>query len=906
MKKRIAYISLCLAIVWSCWGLGGGTTGQAAEKVLSFEGMTEYKLDNGLQVVLFPDASQPVVTVNITYLVGSHHESYGETGMAHLLEHLMFKGSKKHPALDQEIGARGGFVNATTSYDRTNYFEVLPADEANLSWALEMEADRMLNAFIAKRDLDTEMTVVRNEFEMGENNAIGILLERMLSSAYLWHNYGHAVIGARSDIENVPIDRLQAFYRKFYQPDNAVLVIAGNFAEQPALDMVEKYFGKMKRPSRVLMPAYTAEPAQDGERSVTLQRVGNSRALGVTYHIPASAHPDFAAVQVLAEMLGGSSGRLHKELVDSGLAVGLMVDRTNWREAGTVSFLVTMRNEQNAAAVREKLLAVLTEAGDAPPPATELEQARQRLLNDMEDALNSPKDVGIQLTEWIASGDWRLFFLQHQRLQQVTADDVARVAKTYFVKENRTVGEFIPTSEAKRAEIPPVTHLDEALKGLTPLPGITPGEVFDTSPQNIDRRTVTPEISGGLHLSFLPKTTRGQMVETSMQLHFGSAELLKNKALAGELAAAMLMRGTARHNRQEIENQLVRNHATLSVDGDATGVDVALRAPKEQLPAVLGLTAEVLRQPAFSETEFAQCKQEYLAYLEESKVDPQRIGVNTVDRHFAPYEPGDVRYVMDFDEKIAALQRLTLADVKQFYQEFYGISTAEMSMVGDVDPQTMTGEVQKLFSDWPGKNAYQRIDSPFVKIDPIHSRILTPDKENAVFTAMIPIKMAKKDPAYPTLVVANYLLGGGGFNSRLGNRIRNQDGLSYHVASHLSIDETDDFGRMTVTAICAPQNMEKVENAFKEEMARALRDGFSQAELENARQGILGNLKINRASDANVAQQMTANLYYHRNFTAKAQLEEKIKALTPQQVLEALRQYIAVENFTIVKAGDFK
>ena len=212
-----------------------------AVKVASVEGITEYRLANGLRVLLFPDPTKPTVTVNVTYLVGSRHENYGETGMAHLLEHLLFKGSPNHPQHQPGADRARRAFQRSTWYDRTNYFETLQATDENLKWALEMEADRMVNSFVAKKDLDTEMTVVRNEFEMGENDPASILQERVLSTAFLWHNYGKSTIGAKADLENVPIDRLQAFYRTYYQPDNAVLLVAGRFDEAKTLALIQQH-----------------------------------------------------------------------------------------------------------------------------------------------------------------------------------------------------------------------------------------------------------------------------------------------------------------------------------------------------------------------------------------------------------------------------------------------------------------------------------------------------------------------------------------------------------------------------------------------------------------------------------------------------------------------------------------
>ena len=297
----------------------------AAKAVASVEGITEYRLDNGLRFLLFPDQSKQQITVNITYLVGSRHEGYGETGMAHLLEHLVFKGSTDHPRIDDELSERGAFANGTTWFDRTNYYETFPASEDNLDWALDLESDRMVNSFIAAEDLESEMTVVRNEWEAGENNPQSVLVERVMSTAYLWHNYGNSTIGARADIENVPLERLRAFYRKYYQPDNAVLVVSGRFDPERAVDMVAEHFGAIPRPERTgantLFETYTAEPPQDGERSVTLRRVGDVQLAMAAYHIPAGSDARFAAVDVLANLLRTEpAGRLYRSLVAPGLA----------------------------------------------------------------------------------------------------------------------------------------------------------------------------------------------------------------------------------------------------------------------------------------------------------------------------------------------------------------------------------------------------------------------------------------------------------------------------------------------------------------------------------------------------------------------------------------------------------
>ncbi|HSK73328.1 MAG TPA: pitrilysin family protein, partial [Pyrinomonadaceae bacterium] len=318
IKKQTAslllIVSLCLSLNFSALAQPAKSEVKlpdGIQRVTSVEGITEYQMQNGLRVLLFPDQTKQTITVNVTYLVGSRHESYGETGMAHLLEHLVFKGTPRHPNIPQELTTRGARPNGTTWFDRTNYFETFAATDDNLEWALDLEADRMVNSFISEKDLKSEFSVVRNEMESGENDPFSVTLQRVLGTAYEWHNYGKTTIGARSDVENVPIDRLQAFYKKYYQPDNAVLIVAGKFDEAKTLELIKKHFGVIPKPERKLPEIYTVEPTQDGERQVTVRRVGDTQIVIAGYHVPPGSHPDAQAVSLMTStLLTQPAGRL--------------------------------------------------------------------------------------------------------------------------------------------------------------------------------------------------------------------------------------------------------------------------------------------------------------------------------------------------------------------------------------------------------------------------------------------------------------------------------------------------------------------------------------------------------------------------------------------------------------------
>ncbi|MSR06538.1 MAG: insulinase family protein [Gemmatimonadetes bacterium] len=885
-------------------------TAVKATKGPTVEGITEYTLPNGLRFLLFPDASKPTGTVNMTYLVGSRHEGYGETGMAHLLEHMVFKGTPKHKNIPQELTERGTRPNGTTWYDRTNYFETFPASSANLEWALDLESDRMVNSFIARKDLESEMTVVRNEFEMGENSPQAVLEERVMSTAYLWHNYGKSTIGARADIENVPIERLQGFYRKYYQPDNALLVVAGKFDEAQAIRLIEQKFGAIPRPVRTgantLFATYTAEPTQDGERNVTLRRVGDIQVALAMYHVPSGTHEDFAAVDVLSEVLGAApAGRLYKALVETKKAANVSSFAFQLKEPGVLEAVAEVRKDGNLDDAQSGLVQAVEDVASRPPTTEEVERAKATLLKNIELNLNTSDRIGLELSEWASMGDWRMLFIHRDRIKRVDAQQVQRVATAYLKPSNRTLGLFVPTQAPVRAEIPPVPDVVALVKDYKGDTTLAVGEAFDPSVSNIESRLARSTLPSGLKLMLLPKKTRGAAVVATLAMRYGSPNTLANRATAGTFAGSMLLRGTKTRTRQQIKDEFDRLKARVSISGSAMSANATIETTRENLPAVLRLVAEVLREPAFDPKEFDQLKQERLAALEESKPEPTMQGSIAYSRAITPYPKGHPRYVETIDETIANVTAATLDDVKKFHADFYGVGGGELAIVGDFDAAEVGKLAGDLFGAWKSPQAWARVPETYTAPQGGNVSLETPDKANAFFIAGMRINMRNDDPDYPALVMANYMLGGGFLNSRLAVRIRQKDGLSYGVGSGLNVSTIDSTGSFTANAIYAPENATKLEAAFKEEMARALKDGFTADELSKAQDGYLQSRQVSRAQDRELTLALSNAALANRTLAFDATLEGKIAALTTEQVAGALRKYIDLNKLTIVKAGDF-
>jgi len=878
------------------------------EKVVTIEGITEYRLkSNGVRFLLFPDPSSSTVTINMTVLVGSRHEGYGETGMAHLLEHMLFKGCKAFPKVDNALQEHGASANATTWTDRTNYFETMPATDKNLEFGIQLEADRLINSFIRHEDLAKEMTVVRNEFEQGENSPDSILNQRMMAIAYEWHNYGKSTIGNRTDIERVPIERLHDFYKKYYQADNIIVIVAGKFDDAKAKEYLVKYFGALKTPNRTLEQTYTEEPAQDGERTVTLRRVGKVAVTGAMYHIPSAGNDEHAAVEVLGIILGDTpSGRLYKALVETKKATKIAADPTAWHDPGILEVTAHVGDKTTNEEVRDIMLDVLEKFASKPATKEEVDRAVGKYISAREQALTKSKAIALELSEWAAAGDWRLLFIHRDRVAKVTPEDVNKVAAKYLRQSNRTVGMFIPTTEVARTPVPSNPDVKALVKDYKGGKSLSQGEVFDTSPENIEKRVTRATLPGGVKVALLNKKTRGDAVVGTMVLHYGNDKSLLGNTTAANFIGSLMMRGTAKHDRQQIQDALDKLKSTLNGGGSPGSLTFSWQSKREQLPAVLDLLREVLREPTFPDKEFDTLKRNEKQKLEKSLTDPQALAFRTLMRTINPYPKDHVQYTPTIQEALERLEKVNVADVKRVYQDQVGGTTGEIVLVGDFDNDKTLKQLEGLVADWTAKVPYAYLArASDTKVPGAKEDILTPDKEGATYVAGLTFPYMDTAPDYAALEVGNYILGGS-FTSRLWLRLREKEGLCYGTGSRLNVDSKDPYTLFLTFAICNPENIDKVDRGAVQEITKLVKEGVSATELESAKKGLLEEMKVERGSDSGIGSMLREGLYLNRTMKYYADVEKKIAALDVNEVNQALSAHLHPNRLVIIRAGDFK
>jgi zinc protease len=902
MKKILLALFMTFYVI-------AGIAQKAPKLITSVEGIKEYSLDNGLKVLLIPDASQSNVVVNIVYNVGSRHEGYGEKGMAHLLEHMLFKSTKNLGDIKKMLSEKGGQANGTTWYDRTNYYEIFPSSDESLKWSIEMEADRMINATILQSDLDKEFSVVRNEFEIGENNPDGVLNERIISTAYLWHNYGNSTIGSREDIERVKADRLRVFYEKYYQPDNATLIIGGKFDESKALEYISTYFGAIPRPTRVLDKTYTVEPAQDGERIVELRRAGDVQLVAAAYHTAAYADKDFAAVDALNEILTSDpSGYLYKALIDTQKATSLYGWQPTVRDASFLYLNVTVAKDKSLDEAKKIFIKELDNISAINFTEQDLSRAKAKLLKGLENIKNNTIGLTISLTEIVGAGDYRLAFLYRDAVEKLTLDDIKRVSKKYFIPSNRTLGVFIPEKDATRAKSKEFS--DEDIINLTQnYKGKVEDEVlveFDATIPNVKKNLTTKKLDNGLKYAYLNKAIKGKKVVANFRFPVGTLESLSNKNAIKSIMASLLKAGTTSKTKEQIQDELDQLKSQISFGFGGQTLVVNVSSYEQQFEPTMNLLKDILSNATFPEAEFKKNIEENKTYIEANKNDPQSIVFGQIGRKTSQYPKGHIYYSATPDEEIEALNKVTLAQVKELYKTL-GANNGYGTVVSGLSGAKVDALVKSTFGNWTTKEKYTKVLPTYFPTKHSSEKVNTPDKENGGVVAQMNIEMDRTSPDYPALVMVDAILGSGGFlTARIPTRLREKEGISYGAGSYINVPYDNKASSFNIYAFYNPKFQAKVDEAIKDEISKALKDGFTQEELDANKKSLLTERKTNLGSDGFLSNSLI-NTFLNLNVPLEEfdVLDSKLQALTLDQVNAALKKYISADKLVFLYAGDF-
>lgn len=875
--------------------------------IRTIHNIEEYKLENGLICLLIQDLTQSTITVNLTLNVGSRHEGPGEAGIAHLLEHMLFKGTKKFPNSKDILQQKGAVFNATTWYDRTNYYETLSSSFENLKFAIEFEADRMVNALITDNDLKSEVTVVLNEFEINENDSISVLHDEILSAAFRWHNYGRATIGNLSNIKNASSVQVKAFYKKFYHPNNATLIISGNFNKDDAILLVTDFFGKIPFNKNISSVLQTIEPVQSGSRLIKVSRSGDMSAVGVLYHIPSVHHPDFAPLKILGELISYEpGGLLYNNFVLKEIASEMFGVTYQLAEAGLILIFLKPVFPERIFFLKAELIKILESISEFAISKIMIERAKAKLFKNFKLIKNDSKKITLALTESISQGDYSLFFSAQDQLNSVSLADVKRVAGQYLISTNRTAGIFIPSDNIKLAQTGDLPKLKITQSKYESCPEIAINNSFTATLQNINANLKNVILNNGVPVSLLYKKTCADIVRCQFIFSYGTSEDSKQFFELMNLLPKILGTKTKTKTNEVLHDQINCLESGLKIYSDfiSSQIIVDLKSNKENIVNLITLFMEIISEPIFSKSEFSVIQKKEISEHEECLYDPKVLALNEVQKEQNKWNQNSIHYISSLQERIDILKTLTISKFSNAYLNFYNQNRLNISVVGSFDFEKFLFRLNNSLSKWKSNNNLIQVKKPYAVVVSGTKILKVPNKQVAAVALGTTLKLQDLFDDYPAFRLGAYMLGEG-TNSRIWNTLRELNGLSYTAGSFVDISDNGGNSTLTLYALAGLQNAKKAHNLLLKELGLWLNNSITEKELLDSLVGyklMFDNLLSN---DQFIISLLSSNLICNRSLNFQINFFEKIKKLTPQNVARAINKYISLNNVFSVMAGDF-
>ncbi|RXM48392.1 pitrilysin family protein [Flavobacterium sp. YO12] len=918
MKKNFLYHSAFILLAAAA--LNAQSNPADFKKVQELGGIEEYQYQpNGMNILLIQDNSAPVVTVQIVYRVGSKHEVTGNTGSTHLLEHLNFKGTptfnkRKGTAIFSVLQNIGANMNATTWYDRTNYYETIPSDQIEV--AMHIEADRMRNSLLLKEDKDSEMTVVRNEFERAENNPNTALATEIMAAAYMAYPYHHATIGWRADIENMPMEALKKFYDTYYWPDNATLTIIGDFQKENVFKLVDKYFGKITKAPHSMPEPYTTEPVQYGPRRVVMKKPGQQSVVLVAYKTPGRMHADSPALAVLSEIIGsGTSSHINKTFVDTGIAMYGYAQASNFKEVNLLTIGLGLTPDKKQEEISSQLAAMIERIKKDGVTQAEVDRVIAKLNATTILSRDGSAAIADELNEAIAGGDWKDYITGSERLSKVTVADVNRVAKQYLVEDQSTTGYFIPVQKGEQtktmAQANKVNENDSKVFFRNPELAETetaiPSTVQAMEQIQSNYETIVSSVKGenyvrksvaGIDVVSV-KTGAKDLVTVSASFPIADYFNKGGNSLVPGFVTQLLEAGTTKNNKFQFAEKLEKIGLSINVGADKYNININFKCLKKDLNQAIALLSEELRYPLFDEKEFQLVKKQFASSLKQRLDNPKTQGGQTLMQ--ALYTKGNPNYSLDTDASLKELEAITLNDLKAFHNTYFGTKGMHLVAAGDVDTKTLYTSLNNNFKGFmSGEVAGIKSVEP-TKVNGQTKVVFIPQKSSAEMFIGQYTGIKRKDKDFLPFYIATGILGGD-FSGRLMMTVRDNDGLTYNISSaHSGHDYAG--GYWYVNASFNPQLFQKGLDATMVQINKWAKDGVTAEELTAKKANLIGSFKVGLATTSGLSGTILKNLERGNNPEYLEQYVKDIEAVTLDQVNQSIKKYVDLDKLVIIKAG---
>ncbi|MEH2257668.1 M16 family metallopeptidase [Nostoc sp.] len=887
------------------------------------ENVRKTVLENGLTVLTKEVHTAPVVTVQVWYKVGSRNEEPGVNGIAHQLEHMMFKGTRNRPIqFGRLFSALGSDSNAFTSYDQTAYYGTVERNK--LKALLVLEADRMRNSQIEPEQLASEKRVVISELQGYENSPEYRLNRALMQAVFPNHAYGLPVGGTKADVEKFEVEQVEKYYRNFYTPDNAVLVIVGDFQTANTLETIKEVFGKLpkRQEAGVISPSSPSlstqhglnlsypltvrakRPATANSTPIVLREPGAGRLLQVVYPLPDANQPDVPALDVMDYILTeGRNSRLYQVLVESGLASEVTASVTSLRESGWYEVLVTAGAKQDLKKIDSMLSSAIANVAEKGVTSEEVERAKTQLTADV---ILSNRDITSQAmrlgTDETTVGDYRYTDRYLAAVALVKPTDVVAVINKYLTKEARTVGFFEPTQK-RITEVADKPDSAQTIENFSPGAPVLFSEVMKYLPP-VDLATdaipqVLPDefkFTNGLRILLLPDRST-PTVTLSGYIQAGTEFDPDNKAGLAAFVADNLLNGTKNKDVLTIAKVLGERGASLDFQTYREGVHIEGDSLADDLPILLEILADVVKNSTFPTKELELHRQQTLTDLQQELDEPSEVARRVFVQSIYPKK--HPLHTFPTEESLQQIQR---QDVIDFKTKHYRPDTTVLALVGDFDLDKVRSLIHNKFGDWEVSGQAPTLKYPSVAMPEkiVSVNPVLPDKVQAV-TYMGYTGINRYDPRFQAALVLNQILGGDTLSSRLGAEVRDRQGLSYGIYS--SFEAGKNAGTFLIEMQTSPEDSSKAIASTRQMLQQIHQQGVTALEVETAKRTLISNYNVSLANPEELTDRILMNEVYGLDKVELHSFTDKIQKVTLTQVNQAAHELLHPDQIVVVTAG---
>jgi len=893
MQKIYSQFYLLFAFLFLSTPWAFADTGVAKSSVVqvSAGGMSAYTLANGFKIILIPFPTASNVRVELLVKTGSKLEGYGETGMAHLLEHMLFKGAGSRKNIKEDLTALGASWNGTTNADRTNYFETLSSDPEKLDEVIRLEADRFIHAKFTKADLDSEMTVVRNELENSERNPSRLVMDALARNTFIWHGYSRSTIGARTDIENTSYEALRAFHRKHYRPDNAALIVSGNFDVQRVVALTTKLFSAAKNPSTAKPRNWTFDSPQAlTQRSELYASVGTT-VVASAWKLPGLSERDAHALDLaVTAVCDADWGSLRKELVTNrGLAVTASCSTSTEADYSRLMAFAKAGQDADAQTLSNELIRHIQDMANKGVTQEQLERARLSEMNQIERAFDSHESIARIVSQYEVAGDWRLMFWVRDVVKSLQLEEANAALKKWVVATNRS------DVLLRHAEVSSPLIISPPALASTRVEGKTWPSIFsdaDPAPKSLvelSKSTRSFVLDGDkASASLIRRKTQGDKVWLVLENDYGTAETLSHRKNACTAASYLMGFGGGGLTRDVLSRRMEELKATWNLRLSGMSMEV----PRKNLDKVFEILFSVWAEPLLPLNEFESYKSGLLASYESQLKSPVALADNATRLRFDNFPKGHWSKPKTYEEQIADAKSLSYEDVQRCVKDFAKISHARVGVVGNLHEQ----DIRALWVKAALTNSemkYQRIADPTAptKVDTALIRVDKPDTPNARVLGVAVVALSRQSKDFPALQLAVEVMGGNA-SSLIWKELREKDGLAYSTGMQVSGSMMDDRTTIQLYATSASAQADKAMEKLKMVLQRVLDEGLSDADIARAKKTWVERRKAFLGRESNFASTLADALLDGYDFLARAKFDESIEQVTAKQATDVLRKYL--------------